>query len=188
MTLFEDYPPREKLLPLSYGIELSILSRLTDTPPDTEEALYLIVSECYQLVYSKEEVVDNITTLVSAVVSRIKELKEVEESHGNSASFPHSKSLGTSYSEWLSKLDPTESCLYLCDFDTVKALNLFWREDVRIIQQALSLKGNKDSQIMLANMEACMYGFGGKYEEDSGGQGIQLGTKEASDALNSLGF
>lgn len=49
-----------------------------------------------------------------------------------------------------------------------KLRHYYWVEDYLLVQEAVQAKSGHESQITLTRLEACMYGFGGKYSDDNG--------------------
>lgn len=154
---------------LSFGIEKEIIAKIAKVDDLTDEFFRQVVQESYVLIYPVEVVESYLDGLVSRVLSRIQELQTQEEKANNRGRAR--KTFGSSYAEWLSELDATSSCLYLADYDITKALHYYWEEDYLIVQEAIRIKSGHESQITLTRMEASMYGFGGKYADDKGGDG-----------------
>ncbi len=189
MNIFQYYPPSKQRVNLSFGIEKALLDNLQESPPVTEDEFVKTVLRSYLLVYPDDVVNEAAQSILSRVLEHIEEIKKQEDPTKSKPIF-NSKSLGTSYSDWLSSLDPTSLCLYLVDYDVPKALDLYWKEDFKVVQDAAKLRGQHDSQKLLAAMEASMYGFGGKYSEDHGAsaENFDMGSEEAKEALKSFGF
>lgn len=166
MSLFQHFPTRYPRCCLSFGIERAILDKINVDELD-QETFKQIVLEGYSLVHDEALVSELIDSLMKRVFERIDELN-TQEQESKTSGRKSGKTFGSSYAEWLSELDATQSCLYLADYDITKALQLYWNEDYKIVQEAIKLKSNHESQKTLAQLESCMYGFGGKYSDDSG--------------------
>lgn len=186
--MFQDYPSNTPRVCLSFGIERAILNDLQTEV--TNEQFENIVLNSYALVYPVEVIKATAYQLVQRVIARITEL---QTPHEKPKSKRQSKSFGTSFAEWLGGLSATESCLYLADYDIAKALKYYWEEDFLIVQEAIKVKSACASQQSLIALEASMYGFGGKYADDSGGSNanetiIDLSDPSAKEALAAFGF
>jgi hypothetical protein len=182
--MFQNYPPKLPRINLSFGIEKTILSQLKEEV--TAEQFTQIVLSSYALVYSDELVMELEEHLVSRVLARIEELQKPQE---QTKSGRTKKSFGTAFSEWLAGLSGTESCLYLANYDIEKALHLYWQEDLLLVQDAIKAKTAQDSQNSLIQLEASMYGFGGRYSDDAKDDAntINLDDVNASDIQGMLG-
>lgn len=187
MSLFQNYPPVRSRINLSFGIEKALLQALSENSLESEDAYLEIISSSYSLVYPEKIIHEAMPFLVKRVTERLQELKADQEKpkHPNI----ETKSLGTAYSKWLTGLDGTALCLYLTNYHIPDALELYWKEDILVVQEAIKTKGQQDSQTILARMEASMYGFGGKYsDDDAGAETFVMGSEEAQEALKSIGF
>lgn len=182
--MFQNYPPKLPRINLSFGIEKSILDQLKEEVT-TEQFTQIVVSS-YALVYPDKVVMELEDRLISRVLARIEELQKPQEQTKTSKI---KKSFGTTFSEWLSSLSATESCLYLANYDIDKALHLYWQEDILLVQEAIKAKTAQDSQNSLVQFEASMYGFGGKYSDDASGDAntINLDDMNSSDIQSMLG-
>lgn len=188
MSLFQKHPPNPAIPPLSFGIEQALLDHLREQEAVNETTLVDAITAAYSLAYSDDAIKRYIQQLIDSVLSRIEELQK-GDSQQPPAPNQYGKTLGTQYSDWLSDLDPSGICLYLAGYDVNKAYEFYWHTDNRLVQEAVKLKGQHDSHQVLAQMEACMYGFGGRYAEDSGtANHFDLSSGEGMDALRSAGF
>ncbi len=189
MEAFQNYPPQQQPLGLSYGIEADILSSLSEITTPTDRDFVEAVESAYCLVYPKKLVKARIKELVKAVSDRVVSIQK-KGSQESTPTTPAAKSFGTSFADWLSELPPSEACLYLADNDLDKALKLYWKEDISLVQVMLQAKSAHDHQKILVQMEACMYGFGGKYSDDQGTEGntVDINSSEGQQALKDFGF
>lgn len=183
--MFQDYPSKNHRVCLSFGIEKAILSVMhEDTTPEQFEE---IVLSSYELVYPKPLTQKLKPQIIGRVLARIEEQQSKEASIENSK---HKKSFGTSFADWLANLSATESCLYLADYDIEKALKYYWEEDLLLVQEAIKVKSARESQNALIQLEACMYGFGNPYSDDStktDTNTINLDNMDPSDIQGMLG-
>lgn len=184
--MFQNYPPKFPRISLSFGIEKAILDQLKEEV--TAQQFTQIVLSSYALVYPDDVVLKLEESLVSRVLARIEELQKPSDKPTKTGR--PKKSFGASFSEWLAGLSGTESCLYLSDYDIEKALHFYWQEDLMLVQEAIKAKSTQDSQNSLIQLEASMYGFGGKYSEDSSSEDantINLDDMDPSDIQGMLG-
>jgi hypothetical protein len=186
-TLFQQHPPKSATLPLSFGIEQALLDRLREQEAINEASLVEAILAAYLLVYPDALIKQHMQQLIDQVLARLEALQKDDKPSAPLKQY--GKTIGTNYSDWLSQLDSTGICLYLADYDIVKACDTYWRTDLRLVKEAVKLKGQQDSHKVLAHMEACMYGFGGRYSEDDGNaKNFDLNSSEGLDALRSVGF
>jgi hypothetical protein len=190
VQVFQNRPPRLQTLAFSFGIERSIIDKLNDTGGDiSEKVLIQTVKQAFELAHPEKEVAAHLPSLVETVIARINSL-QTDHSPTPSKGYV-SKSLGTRYVEWLSEMDAEEVCMYLAEYDVNRAERLYWYEDIPAVQKAVTLKSQHDNQMTLVYMEAALYGQGGKYKDDDGGQAVDylsMSTEESSAALKQFGF
>lgn len=191
MSLFQQYPSVYPRMGLSFGIEKEIISRLSAIDNLTDAMFRQVVADSYGIIHAPELVKNVLDQLVGRVLARIEDLQKKEEK-ANKKKRPK-KTFGSSYADWLSELDATHSCLYVTDNDIDKALKLYWEEDFLLVQEAVKVKSGHESQITLTRMEASMYGFGGKYADDTGGDANtfdldEMGADDIKSAMAGFGF
>lgn len=187
MSIFQNYPIVNKQFPISLGIERYIINSIQQAVENEETGapIYQIVNEAFCQVYTADKVSAQLPELVKLVISHIESLNSQE---GVTRKQHYTQSLGTQYAQWLSSLDSSQACLFLADYDIEKAKQWYWLAPTELVSTALKVKSEQLSQQVLANMEASMYGFGGKYSDDGGGQGFDLCSSEGLDALKACGF
>lgn len=101
------------------------------------------------------------------------------------------KSFGTSYDQYLQKLTLDSTILRMVNYDIESARRIYCEMDR---DDAMKLVNDYVTGLMeegLLQLEASMYGFGGKYKGDggkSGGRTHDLNTAEGKEALKRLGF
>lgn len=189
MPVFQNRPPKTQVPPLSFGIEKAIIDTLSQAETVTDDLLVQEVSHAFKLAHDDKLINSLLPKLVEGVIQRINTLQE--EKGKPSSNRPANKSLGTNYASWLSDLNAEQVCLYLADYNPIKAEQYYWFADLLTIQEAVKLKSQHDNQMALIQMEAALYGAGGKYQEDTGGDGgshYDMDSAEGSSALKSLGF
>jgi hypothetical protein len=188
MSLFQSHPPNRRTLPLSLGIETAIIENLRAQETLTDEGFYQAVEQGFCLAHAQDDVRTHLDDLVQRVLTRL----DTAKPEPTKIAFQTGKSLGTQYAAWLSDLNSERLCLYLADYDYERAYALYWYTDVEAVQEIATTRGHHDSQRALLNMEACLYGFGGKYEDDNGGGGPaidhDINDEEAAAVLRSFGF
>ena len=185
MSIFQSYPPAHARLNLSFGIEQALITSLQALSEITDDQFVHAIKQAYSLVYPQGTIQQHLSDIITQVTKRFEESKQ--EAGGGSAS--SGKTLGSGYADWLSKLNAAESCLYLADFDTSKALEYYWKENIEVVQAAIKVKSELASQQIMASFEAAMYAQGGKYSNDTGGgNNVKVGSAEAAAELRKLGF
>lgn len=187
MSIFQATPPARRTLSFSLGIETALITSLKTTEELTEQVVLAAIQDSFSLVYTLKEVKTHLDQLVERVHKRL-ETASAETS--SKSSVHYGKSLGTQYSGWLDGLTAEQLCLYLADYDTERAYHIYWFTDLDWFQEAIKLRSQYDSHVALIQMEACLYGFGGKYEDD-GGRHVNnhdINTDETMAALRKCGF
>lgn len=190
MSVFQALPPVKKTLALSFGIERAIIQALSEMDEVTEPALQEAIRSGFGLVYSTKLVEENISALVTAVLSRIEYYRNRDDTP-KEIKISRSKTLGTGYADWLSQLDGSQICLYLANYDPAKAYHMYWHDEIRWVEEAVRTRSKQDSELGVLRMEAVMYGMGGHYTGDtasSKGETFDLNSGQGVDLLKQLGF
>ncbi len=156
----------------------------TDGPPDQEEifkrSTELIASHCG--VESPSE--DDFIYFVQKVMS-------LSESKGGKPrkSNPHRRSFGTEYEKFLNGLRPDQILLMMTGFCYPEARRLYCEVDCEPVYDMISSFIREKLEGNAVQMEAAMYGFGGKYKNDkksANGPVHDMTTNEGVAALSSV--
>lgn len=188
MDNFQYYPPGTPRVNFSFGIQKALLDALANHEELTDDQFIQIVINAYTTVYPEKTVQQCLNGLLERVT---KYLTTLNKTDADTPKSKPKKTLGTSYADWMSGLNSQAVCLFLADYDIPKALAYYWEEDYLLVQDAIAIKGQQISQNLLANMEGCMYGFGGSYSGDGGSSNanvIDLRTTDGKEALAQFGF
>ena len=167
--------PYLPILPLSYGLQSLLVSK------DGEALTAERIATAALQIFPEEQVRSGLEDLCRRLGERIQKLAESE---GESTSGER-KTLGYELQQWARALQPDALCLLLADFDPVKAHHLYWRVDSDLLDLALREKLRFLAQQQYSAYEANLYGFGGKYSDDSSGE--QAASGDFSD-LTDFGF
>lgn len=189
MALFHDHPPKNDHMFLSLGIERWIFETLS-SEEITHDNFARIVEEGFSQVHPRTNVREHLHNLTEIVMQKIVLMQAAAEKPPEKPSAIRiGKSMGTSFAEWLSGLDGEQSCLYLANFDMAKAAEYYWYHDANSIREAVILKGQYASKDIQTQMEAVLYGMGGKYKDDDGDAAHHdIATPEGREALKACGF
>ena len=193
MDSFVDLRPVLPTLPLSYGLEEMLSARLNG---EREMDIALLI-ECIRAIYPATDFTQHdIDDLSARLVQRVQRLsanpsvtpKETEDRA------PAKRGFGSVIEEWASSLSPTEVCLFLANHDPLKAHKLFWSMEADYLELALKSKLRLVSVQHSGMLEAVLYGFGGKYSDDSQPATDpntvvhDVDTADGLSALHSFGF
>lgn len=74
------------------------------------------------------------------------------------------------YNEFMDKMDMTETCLWLADFDPEKARRLYLLEDYEVVEKMADFKRGYTREQQRLLFEGPLFGFGGKYGGGGGGR------------------
>lgn len=193
MDSFIDLRISPPILPLSYGLEGMLSSRLSG---EQEMDMPLLI-ECVQAIYpAMDFTAADIDDLSARLVQRVQRLSAGAPSAPKEPGDPAQtkREFGAVIEEWASSLSPTEVCLLLADHDPLKAHKLFWHTEADYLELALKSRLRLVSVQHSAMLEAVLYGFGGKYSSDSqpvsdpNTNVFDVNTPEGLAALHSLGF
>jgi len=186
MQAFQDNPPSKSFIPLSFGVEKVILSNLLTKDEITDQAVYNSVVAGAACVHKGSCSKEDLDALSLRVAKRLTEFSQPKD---KAQQIRFGKSLGTGYSDWLASLDSEQLCLYLADNNPEQAYRYYWHVDFEWVTEAVKLKAEHDSQILVGQMEAALYGFGGKYKDDDGEAAHHdLLSQDGAEALRQFGF
>lgn len=166
--------------PVSF-LMLEVISDLFEKDPDTP--LESLLQTACSLCHGESHGID-----LAALAVDLQEIMKDRE--GDSPPPSTKKSLGTAYMKWLAATTPTQLCLMLSSWDIAKARVMYCENDHRDVKDMseifLELQWNK----IQAAYECSMYGFGGGYKGDSGGDTKDLtqNNPAAEQLIKTLGF
>lgn len=126
-------------------------------------------------------------------VSRLESIRSEVSPEPQTPKTKPRKSFGTSYDQYLQKLTLDSTILRMVNYDVDAAKRIYCEMDR---DDAMKLVGDYVTGLMeegLLQLEASMYGFGGRYKDDKGGKSNpvkthDLTTDEGKAALKRLGF
>ena len=173
--------PKLPTLALSYGMQ----KLLADSGEQlSADAVALAALQ----IYPEAQVREGLEDLCSRLVAKIN--KEPEQSGGEAPELK--RTFGYELNAWVTTLTPDSVCLFLADYDPIKAHQLFWYVESELIDTALKDKLRFITLQQVCKYEASLYGFGGKYFEDSNGDTpddtIDVSSPEAMQSLREFGF
>jgi hypothetical protein len=175
-------PPQFQTPALSFGIEKHIIDTLSHAEEVSDQHFTATIAQAFSLAHPEKVTARHLSALVQKVVDRINSLQTPDKPQTRS----YNKSLGTNYATWLSELNAVQVCFYLADYDPIKAETYYWFSDILVVQEAVKLKAQHDNQLALIAMEAALYGAGGKYEGDSGGDEVKNHDMDSADMAREL--
>ena len=135
----------------------------------------------------EKKALENLALDLSALYERNAKL---EKEHDGKPASGSRATLGSGLNSWLQGLDPVRMCYLLAGFDPDKAERLYCEVDHRIVIEMASVYTANRQQEVQVLYETSMYGFGGKYKGDKGGNSadntVDL-TSENGEGLALLG-
>lgn len=148
----------KRSIPVSYLFLESLRVVVSEEPHSPiNEAVSKAAKTCFNQSLSAEQQL--------LVVEELQSMQKKLE--GLSEDSPSDKpSLGTAMLKWLSELEAEQLCYLLSEFDPVLAERLYCDTDYTVVAEMATLYTQKVWHWVNSTMEAAMYGFGGKYEED----------------------
>jgi hypothetical protein len=126
-------------------------------------------------------------------VDRLKAIQEEIKDRVPGSSKKASKSFGTSYHEYISKLSIDSTILRMTGYNFDAAKRIYCELDRDDAMKLVTEYINGSMEESLLTLEACMYGMGGSYKNDGGGnKGADkvhdLSTEEGKAAARAMGF
>lgn len=173
--------PKLPALALSYGLQ-KLLADVGDAL--TADAVALAALELYPEAQVREGLEDLCTRLVAKIT------KDSERQGGDPPELK--RTFGYELNSWVTTLTPDSVCLFLADYDPIKAHHLFWYVESELVDLALKDKLRFITLQQVCKYEASLYGFGGRYSEDSNGDTpgdtIDADSPEGMQGLREFGF
>ena len=162
-------------------LALESLTNLSDLPAD--EAIPKILSECCGV---QEPVEEDLVYLLGVLEEEAKKTNENNKTPPAAPTTKKTKTLWSSFNQFMSGLDSSRVLLWACGFDYKRAEYLYTKVDRSIANQIIAdfVSMQQEQNILL--LEATMYGFGGKYSEESESENTVDATEMGADALRKL--
>lgn len=106
---------------------------------------------------------------VEAIAERLADLAEkaqkaVAAAKGPKAPYKQSGGFGVSYSKWVGGQTPERLCLWLSDFDPVRARTLYCDTDIDLLSAMIDVKTEHEWQLLRTQFEGAVVSAGGKLE------------------------
>lgn len=153
-SLFRRKPSR-KITPLFREIFAEVASQRPDDP--IMVAISLAAEESGMTEFDAEAIAQRLLEISQKVETR-------STAHSPATPAKKSSGFGSQYSKWLSELTTEKLCLWLADYDMAKARSLYCDTDIDDLEIMVALKTGHEWQLIRAQFEACVIGFGGKIE------------------------
>lgn len=155
---------------------------------DIEAEIGAVVAAAYKLVYG-EEISEDAMKEIADVLVEESDKQKVAAEEGKDKPPKTKKSLGSSLMDWVSGMSSEAICMAMSGYDLNKAKELYCDQDYRLVSEAHILYAEERWQLMQAQYEAAMYGFGGQYKGDQSAANDETMhdlTKDNKAGLNAL--
>lgn len=162
-----------------------LLEAACDERPDVE--IGVLLAEAYRTTTGDTLTEDQLTYAATRAVK----LNEGGEGASDEAEKANAgKSFATGYLKWLADMKPDACCLFAANYDFEVAETLYCHVDRDDVLDMLKAKSEAEWQRHVVAFEACLFGFGGGYGKNTGGNEIDMNKDRgaAIDQLKSLGF
>ena len=136
---------------------------------DPEQAMGELVQSVYAEVYQKlleEDQLIEICERLAAHGQKVADTPATPDT-GKKKAAP-AKAFSDYLNAWLAKLDMSEVCLWIADFNPVEARRLYLVEDYEVVEAMAELKQGWEREKARLHFEGALFGFGGKYGTSSG--------------------
>ena len=148
---------------------------------DPEQSLGELVRTLYAEVYQRFLEEDELHAVCERLHGHGQAVKQRAEATGNKRKPSTTKrGFGQYYTDFIHKLDTSQACLWLSDFDVVRARQMYEREDHEIVDAMLQLRIGVEHERNRLLFEGALFGFGGQYGS-SGPRGIDEGEVRVHD-------
>lgn len=185
----QGYPPAP--FPISFGVEAVVLSALRDAAVEGGDDIVMpdadfraLVSKAFSTAYGSVSV--SLDILVDRVAGHIKKAAD-KLAVPTPTPKPAAKGFGSHLMGWLDSMTPTTLCLYLAEYDPVKASQVYWQHDRFLVEEAARAKAEAEWVRAVLAFEASMYGFGGSYKDEAATE-YDITKGEGRGVLKDLGF
>jgi len=153
--------------------------QLTDDAQVLESAVIPTLAECCGMPQPTADAIEYF-------IERLEAAGREADSLSNPSQPTPGKTLGSAYAAALRELDTAGLILYMCAFDFHKANYVYTQLDrdvaLKMLDHFLALKGQENNLLF----EACLYGFGGKYDADGGSAEVVTVDLSSEDNFNML--
>lgn len=161
-------------------LALEHLTNLSNLPP--EESIPRVLAECCEIF---EPVEEDLIYLLD-VLQEEAEKTTKEPPKQVKVTPPLARSLWTSFHKFIQQLDSSRILLWACGFDYKKAEYLYTKVDRTVANQVISDFVASLQEHNTANLEASMYGFGGKYQDEAENEYTTDATEMNAEDLRKL--
>lgn len=137
--------------------------------PDLElgELVRTLYAEVYRELLEHDQLIE-VCTRIEAHGQKIEERAAVKTQDKRKPTIKGGRQFSDYFNEFIEKLDTSQVCLWLADFDTERARFLYFREDYEVVAAMVELKLGLEREHNRVVFEGALFGFGGKY----GGSGV----------------
>jgi hypothetical protein len=106
---------------------------------------------------------------------------------------PKGNGYGAAYTAWLNTLKTDQLCLWLADYDPLRAQTLYCEVDMDLVKSMIELKTAHVWQDLRTRFEACLLGAGGKLtSQNESVHDVDMTDKQSVDSMidimKKLGF
>lgn len=158
------------VLPISHYLLMRYAEEVSSDPEQIMGHLVrMLYAEVYQLDLHEDDLVA-VCSRIQAHGDKVKaRAEEAQKKPGNGARAARKGNFSDYYNDFMDKLDMTETCLWLADFDPDKARRLYLREDYEVVEKMADFKRGYTREQQRLLFEGPLFGFGGKYGGAGGG-------------------
>lgn len=128
---------------------------------------------------------------IEAVAKRL--VEENQPPAATSPPGPKGNGYGATWTSWLNSLRADQLCLWLTDYDPIRAQVLYCEVEMDLVKAMVELKTAHVWQDLRTRFEACLLGFGGKLSnQNEHVHDIDMNDKQSVDSMieimKKLGF
>ena len=120
------------------------------------------LSKCVQMDKVSPEDVEYVVRRLEALA---KEIEEGQERDSKDKPSSKKQAFASSFSDWISKLDPHNVCLLLADYNYDRAAHLYCKVDRDDVSAMSEQWMHREWERVKVGYESVVYGFGGGYED-----------------------
>lgn len=174
---------------LSFLLMEHISIRLSESADNVNSNVISVIHECAQQCHGVSLTEEELTRLAQ----RLQKIAEDNNKAKDKAPGKKPSGFGKEYMKWVESLAPDQLCLMVAQYDFESAYHLYSEVDRDDVIRMAKVKLDDDWNHIQTAFESCVYGFGGGFESDKGGNKIadheydlSTGGAEAMAAFNKL--
>lgn len=155
-------------LPVSHYFLARYAEEATADPEqEMGQLVQTVYAEVYHRLLDQEQLIE-VCERLAAHGQKVADTAPAATPDGKKKAAQPAKEFCDYLNAWLAKLDMSETCLWVADFNPVEARRLYLVEDYEVVEDLAELKMGWEREKARLHFEGALFGFGGKYGTGKG--------------------